>query len=100
MATTEGSIVAGTTGKLLDTTIVEQDSGLDTHREAVVLTDPEDNDARANVLLKDHKYASNVYSVDATRTNQLLGEVLKELQISNAYNAIIYGDKLTEDDLL
>ncbi len=47
--TVEGKIPVGETGKILDTTIVTQDDGTETHREVVVNGDPDDNSARANV---------------------------------------------------
>lgn len=49
MTATEGKLPVGESGEDLDTTIVEQTDGSLTHREAIVLTDPEDNDARASV---------------------------------------------------
>ena len=49
MAVTEGTLPVGDTGKNLDTTVVEQTDGTEAHREAVILTDPEDNDARAKI---------------------------------------------------
>lgn len=49
MAVNEGTLPVGTTGDLLDTTIVTQDSALVAHREAVFLADPEIAAARAAV---------------------------------------------------
>jgi len=59
MAVDESFLKVGGTVDLLDTTKVEQDDGTETHREVVVIGDPEDNEARLDIkktpLGSDHK---------------------------------------------
>lgn len=57
--TTEGRLPVGVSGEFLSTSIVTDSEGVKTHREAVVITDPDALDARANV-----RAAAAVHSVN------------------------------------
>lgn len=85
MAVTEGNIAVGGTDKLLDTTEVVQDSGRVTHREAVVLTDPENNDARVSVELADNreKYHLNTQDPRLDSVIDLLSDLLEQQKLTN-----------------
>lgn len=85
MSVTEGNIQVQETGEYLDTTKVTQTDDTVVHREAVVIADPEDIDARANVLAADGMYGENVFSHELIRVSGLLRELIEQQKLTNTY---------------
>lgn len=93
----EGFLPVGVSGKNLDTTVVTRADGTKVHREAVVLTDPADNDARANVVATESdQYSSLVFSHELPRLVGLMRDLLHEQRLTNTYLSSIVGDNLGE----
>ena len=85
MTVTESTIPVGDTGKLLDAVTVEQGDGTAAEREAVVVTDPENNDARANVVQSEadvDQYAALVHLDE--NMSELLKNIMMEMRLLNA----------------
>jgi len=76
MSIEEGQLPVGNSGEYLDTTVVTQDSGVETHREAVVITDPEDNDARLKV-----KTSTVTSDYGITTRDPQIDDVITELRL-------------------
>ncbi len=57
--TNEAFLKVGGTTDLLDTTTVTQDDGTVTHREAVILADPDDNRGRVNLKKRIPQFAGD-----------------------------------------
>ena len=83
--TVEGRIEVGSTGKDLDSTIITQADGAQAYREAVVIADPANNDARV-ALVDARLYEGKALPVvDAQNDSmiQLLQEIRDEMRITN-----------------
>lgn len=102
---TEGLLPVGTTLKNLDTTIVEQTDGTPAHREAVVIADPVDNDARVSLVAVDGEYkvpvvdsAGNLHA--QTAQEELLQKIVGELKVMNFHLSNMTGIcEITPEDL-
>ena len=80
MAVDEGTLKVGGTIDLLDTAIVTQSDGsTKAHREAVVVSDPKDNDARQNIRQLDQfdEYGALVTDRKLVEVRLVLDEILE-----------------------
>jgi hypothetical protein len=95
MSITEGNLEVGDTGKVLDTTVVEQSDNTQAHREAVVVTDAENLSARANVksvLRGGTGYGAQVRDVESISHLESISDTLdKLLTEQRTTNALLKG---------
>ena len=99
MAVEEGFLPVGISGKNLDTTVVTQDSGTETHREAVFIADPEDVDARLAVAKdKQDDYAIKVKS-DTSTSDETLQSINMQLTLLNARFEEAFRTGITLEDI-
>ncbi len=106
MAVEEGILPVGDTGENLDTTIIEQTDGTPAHREVIVNADPEDNDARQNIVQPDTTefYAARTIDHQLAGIAEILNETLKTQKrtlklLETAFEHDLYGDEETNGGL-
>lgn len=110
--TTEGAIPVTGTDFKLDTTRVTQTDGTIADREAVIIADPDDNDARISLEIVDDVYRLPVSNLAAlaelvagnlhiqTAQEELLQKIVGELKVMNYHLALISDDAtVVPDDL-
>ena len=101
----ESFLPVGVSGEKLDTTTVTQTDGKTTHREAVVITDPEDLDARVSIKQIDGVYYlpvtdTQMFSYQQGIQEEILQNILGELKVMNHHLAIMSDDtEISIEDL-
>ena len=84
MTVKEGFLPVGLSNKNLDTAIIEQADGTKAHRESVVITDPENTDARVTIAKSkaDHSEYALLAQHD-TNSDEILTNILNEMRLLN-----------------
>lgn len=103
MAIDEGRLPVGTTSENLDTTKVTQTDGTTVHREAVVITGPDDLAKRIDPEGFDvglgTKYAMPITGVELKSLCNQMDQLIESQRLTNLYLSRLVGEALTTEDL-
>ena len=103
MTVTEGNLPVGETGEKLDTTKVTQTDGSVVHREAVVVADPENNDARLRLeefpFGIETRFAVPITGMELKMLCGQMATLIEGQRVTNLYLSRLICESLTTDDL-
>jgi len=105
MSVEEGTLPVGDTGEFLATTIVTNSDGVEVHREEIIVTDPSDLDARANVRKIDQviDYGAIVHSHELVKLTMRMDELIMIQRctlklLAAAFEDSISGSEISDGD--
>lgn len=101
MTVKEGALPVGDTGEFLATTIVTNSAGVEVHREEVVVTDPSDLEARANVRKIDQvtDYGAIVHSHELVKLTAQMDELIMIQRCTLKLLAVAFEDSISGSEI-